>query len=1142
MSQQIICTHCQFANPHGSKFCSNCGEKLPLSTHILCPNCHTSNQIDRIFCDNCGTRLVQDTPLVEDEPEEDEETQSGPQAFSLPSRRPGETGELGPNLLPEWLRTGEPNTIEEDEKRAEEEANETVEAPKITTDELTKIEDLKSESSMEDDLPDWLLDQIDSDPIIPQSAGITTELYLDLVNNPELPDIEDEVTRINDEPGEGANLPDWLQDANSALSPQDEGDEETEEEQEEQFDSDLDILAGLTDILAQQTDELIPPSESGIGLTDWLSDAEAPDTSTQEDDLNENTGITDWLTEPYEEGAADTAEPKGSGLTDILNDADPFVDSDFGSEPDANDGVDELLSESQPGSDALGEAPNDGAGLTDWLTNLDELESPEEGQEDWLGELAGEDEAGVDDWLSGLNQLTESQMNLESTEEETEETSPSEEIDDWLADLADASPGTSPIDDDNLSVTDWLTAPDEPDPLAAQPSAEQEPAVDDTAVDDFFNEIFDDVPETEPQDEPPPLQPDEEVLPGWLLSEDEGGVEEEDETIHSELDWMFETGGVDFEESGETAVSPPDAVTPPEASPEDGTDPDEGFDWLDDIQDINTGKLIVPDADDEEETESEDVAESESEAIITPVEPELEAPQAEEDAWDDNPLDEPQLPEELPDWMQELGPPVEQASSDPALVESDPEIESELPEWLTQLRPGEEGLIGSSLPSALNPDLVNDPLNMPDIPMELNKADLPDWLSDESGDLPAALDEPNEANLGWLGESEIDGRPAPTEWDSSLRDKLPPPKPEPKLVEVEIPDWLERFKPEELKGSETDVVPPQITPAPTDDSQESGLARLRGIIQIEQSIMPIAPAKAPHSLTITPTQTRQIELMRHLLDVEEAVQSPVDAEPSANLPNFWNLLIAFLLFITAAVFWISPGLFPLQLDPPSLASDEGFALLEGVEGQTVLVAFEHTPGMSGELNYQAESILALLAEGNNRIIPVTQHATTVGLMSEYEEIDSEQIIFLPGEAVGLRLLGDCIQGDVSACQSIPALGNTAEIADIELIVLITSERETLINWIEQVSTISEKPIVVSATTALAPLAQPYTLTGQLDGVMTHASYVAQPIPGGEPRTRLTQQANSAASIQLVAIVLLLGSLVLYGLRRPSNDQGGNISS
>ena len=29
------------------------------------------------------------------------------------------------------------------------------------------------------------MDQIDSDPIIPQSAGITTELYLDLVNNPD---------------------------------------------------------------------------------------------------------------------------------------------------------------------------------------------------------------------------------------------------------------------------------------------------------------------------------------------------------------------------------------------------------------------------------------------------------------------------------------------------------------------------------------------------------------------------------------------------------------------------------------------------------------------------------------------------------------------------------------------------------------------------------------------------------------------------------------------------------------------------------------------------------------------------------------------------------------------------------------------
>ena len=50
---------------------------------------------------------VQDEiPLSEDDPKEEDQA-SAPQAFTLPTRKPGETGELNPGLLPDWLRTGE---------------------------------------------------------------------------------------------------------------------------------------------------------------------------------------------------------------------------------------------------------------------------------------------------------------------------------------------------------------------------------------------------------------------------------------------------------------------------------------------------------------------------------------------------------------------------------------------------------------------------------------------------------------------------------------------------------------------------------------------------------------------------------------------------------------------------------------------------------------------------------------------------------------------------------------------------------------------------------------------------------------------------------------------------------------------------
>src|SRR5579875_269102 len=47
------CPACGHDNPLGSKFCNECGTKLP----SRCPNCGTENPIGSKFCNECGTRL-----------------------------------------------------------------------------------------------------------------------------------------------------------------------------------------------------------------------------------------------------------------------------------------------------------------------------------------------------------------------------------------------------------------------------------------------------------------------------------------------------------------------------------------------------------------------------------------------------------------------------------------------------------------------------------------------------------------------------------------------------------------------------------------------------------------------------------------------------------------------------------------------------------------------------------------------------------------------------------------------------------------------------------------------------------------------------------------------------------------------------
>ena len=108
----IICPNCDQANAHGSKFCNNCGNRLPLSDKITCPNCQTPNAASLFYCDNCGARLVKENLPTEVEPdseadEETEQTSIRPSdLFALPTRKPGDTGKLDPGIVPDWLRTG----------------------------------------------------------------------------------------------------------------------------------------------------------------------------------------------------------------------------------------------------------------------------------------------------------------------------------------------------------------------------------------------------------------------------------------------------------------------------------------------------------------------------------------------------------------------------------------------------------------------------------------------------------------------------------------------------------------------------------------------------------------------------------------------------------------------------------------------------------------------------------------------------------------------------------------------------------------------------------------------------------------------------------------------------------------------------
>lgn len=1099
MKKEIICENCQFENPLGSKFCSNCGFKLPLSTHILCSNCSTPNLIDRIFCDNCGTRLVQDDPLSEDEEVAEEPPKSGRSAFSLPARQPGDTGELHPNLVPDWLIKGEQRAEEQAEDDQGQPEEDEPQQEKIGTEELSKIDELTPDKSLTDELPDWLMDQIDSDPIIPEPAGITTELYLDLVKDSEVPALDLDELSLDEEStsADDAAIDDWLSDAQ-------EPDLEKMLEGEEETGTDADGLPGLTELLDEANGDL---EDKGKGLTDWLTESDTHQSVTPVDkEADESVSdLNGWLSEDEPNDQLDALEiGEGSGLTDWLSEPDEtMVDGALSGESDAGQS----------------EASGDEAGLTNWLTNLDELEMASEPEEDWFSEIqGGEEEAGVKDWLEGLNQLTDSQPDIESKEPEG-----LEEEEDWFTSLADeaalSDDESSTADQESLSVTAWLSDSAPLDPAALE-GEEAQPDDAEMEVAEALDALFD--------DSPPEAPAQSEII-------------EPKDAVQSEPEMTFE-GEIEQPVGNQEDVLL-DAFSG-ETSDEEGSL--EGFDWLEDIEDIEKGVLDVPDEpeevpelSDEDEPAPGVFAET---AVAPSTDPSPEALEAEESP--DDFLGEDELGEGLPEWMNELGTPLSSQATDsePSDRTIDREIEEDLPEWLTKMRPDEEGLIGSSLPSALTTD--DKEISLSDVGMDLSEADLPDWLMSGAGELPTAFLEGPSDIPDWLADADNlkDKRGSKEDWDSTLLDKLPPAKKEPELEKVKIPDWLLKFKPQELDEEEAQLSTISGLAEPDTEAPEGKPVGISGIIKIEPAILPQTPLQAPSMLTISPNQTSQIELLRQLQKERRPSFFTDDREPALDMPNLWNMVVALALFFVVALSWLAPGLIPIR-STPLVAEAEAFVdILQSVSNQPILVALEFTPAMAGELNLSTQTILEQLAANNNTIIPVTQHPTAVGLFPSHSQLDINGMIVLPGNAIGLRLLTDCLNQEALSCSAIPTLSQIEQSDDIGLIVLITSERDTVVNWVEQVSLSTDIPIIIHTTQAVEPVSMPYIASNQIEGVITQASLMASHISNDQAQQRLERQSVSSHWAQLAALSVLIISLIGTGFTSFSpNIQGSDPS-
>lgn len=1226
MSQEIVCKECAFSNPAGSKFCNNCGAKLPLGTHIICINCGTSNPIDRVFCDHCGTRLIPEEPRPEAKAK-DEPGAPIKGAFSLPARRPGETGDLDPNKVPDWLKTGKMGREPDSDDLAG------LDLPRI--EELTR-------KRHTDDLPDWLVDEEDSDPIIHAPTIISTEFYKDLLGRAEAtPRPPDDLFSEDD-----ADLPDWLMDSGpsagktdpppaksagvdeeetggpqkpaKAARPSPPQPPETEKsltswlsssqlEEEEDWHLPPQPADSLTSWLSQEADRTVAPSkEDQESLTSWLADTpiESEDewAAASESDAPD---LTEWLAV---QGTPSSVAPMGAdelqdNLTDWLSD---FRDEEEEAAPVPGEGsaaeagrLTDWFAEAsaEPETEAVdaGQVQED---LTDWLTDFAEADFPEE-DETWDESSAGPSETGrLAAWFAepadkpAAEPAAEISAPLEDgladwfddwgDEEETAVTPADSQADrglmDWFAEApeTEATPPAKPLPEEAARLAAWFSDTAAP----ADEETEQFGWLDEATPPEKAT-ISPEIPSDfgwldETEEELASIfqsQPDiAEELPAWLAgvaasadlvapAEDELESDSLDDIFKTEslaaateINFLRQSGSLHLDDEAMDKLL--SDVSETDDLFADGILSDEP-DWLaalaamgpEDLRLPEMGEVGTPELSIDEvampATPIADFAEefADETAVLPDVTPFTDEDWAAESSFD---MAEPEG--ELPAWISQL----DATTSLPEMVDEEGELipSDELPDWIANMRPG-QAMTESVLASVWRDKT---PETLAGVPEELAGADLPDWLQDISHDAGAApsIAMPADTQLAdipdWLqpgltleaagadfladqqaGATGMTG--TSDEW-SAILDDLPPAVPlQDLLPKADIPAWVMELKPVELTGAS-----PKVEATGPEESF-GPLSGLRGVVAVEPVIALPRVADPLEQFGVSPEQVQQANLLRQLAQDGQGAETTNTRQTVRDISGWIRpLLVVVLLLVVILGLRGEIPVIPTQLQPSAALTGVNTAVSRAAGG-TVLVAFEYTPAMAGELTPEAETLLMQLADTQTRVLTLSQYTPGVQVAAEVTgqaSLDTAVPLgYLPGGAIGLRRLGECLNQSAN-CDALfgaplPASQRQA-LADVSLIIVLTADRQTLVNWVEQVGAPAERPMIAGVTQALTPLALPYFDTAQLAGVVN-----------GIPGTAVYQQTyyrnaqltdartlfNAQVTAQLLAVVVLLLGALIY---------------
>lgn len=265
--------------------------------------------------------------------------------------------------------------------------------------------------------------------------------------------------------------------------------------------------------------------------------------------------------------------------------------------------------------------------------------------------------------------------------------------------------------------------------------------------------------------------------------------------------------------------------------------------------------------------------------------------------------------------------------------------------------------------------------------------------------------------------------------------------------------------------------------------------------------------------------------------------------------EFLDRRIIFLFMFIAVLI---PLYFPLGL--PIVPGREAIGFFDTIEalppGTPVYLAADYDPGSLPELQPMLEAAIRQACERDLRIVagslwpacpPLVDQAfqkVAVGEFGKAYGTDFVNLGFKEGREVVMVQLGEDIERVYptdylgNATSGIAALQGVRKLSDFAVLINVSAGYPGTKEWVQQVRTRFNIPIVAGCTAVSAPEYFPYFQSGQLSGLLGGLAGAAEyeALVGGIGDAARKMDAQSLGHITIIAFILL-GNLIYFVRRR-----------